>query len=86
MVKHHVRCPGLGKARNKPTHIAEPENFVPSPIKDIEVGMRVLHKRFGPGKILSMDEKKKLATIKFESVNSPEKRILLQYARLQILD
>lgn len=76
---------GLGKARHKPTHIPEPENFTPSPIKDIEVGMRVLHKRFGPGQILSMDEKKKLATIKFESVNSPEKRILLQYARLQII-
>ena len=61
-------------------------NFTPNQSSEIKVGQKILHLKFGEGKVLSIDERN-VATIKFSSaIDSPEKRIMLQYARLQILE
>ena len=61
------------------------KDFKADPSSDIKEGMQVLHLKFGVGKVLSIDERK-VATILFDQVvDSPEKRIMLQYAKLQIL-
>jgi len=61
-------------------------DFSPSPAADIKVGHKILHLKFGIGEVLSIDERN-VATIKFDSnIDSPEKRIMLQYARLQIME
>jgi DNA helicase-2/ATP-dependent DNA helicase PcrA len=61
-------------------------NFTPNESSEIKVGQKILHLKFGEGKVLSIDERN-VATIKFSSaIDSPEKRIMLQYARLQILE
>jgi len=47
--------------------------------------MKVLHMKFGEGIVKTIDERQ-VATIYFDQVpDHPDKRIMLQYAKLQIL-
>ena len=76
----------------KPLKAAKPmpkvnvANFIPNDPKDIKEGMKVLHMKFGTGEVLSIDERN-VATIHFSEVpDNAHKRIMLQYAKLQILN
>ena len=61
-------------------------DFVANDPKDIKEGMKVMHLKFGEGEVKKIDERQ-VATIHFHDVpESPEKRIMLQYAKLQILE
>ena len=63
----------------------DPKDFKPNKISEIKVGQRILHLRFGEGLIKSIDERK-FATISFDALpDSEDKKIALNYARLQIL-
>ena len=55
--------------------------------KDIVPGARVLHLKFGEGKILSVEGPKdnKVATIEFKNDDMPERRIVLKFAKLQVV-
>ncbi len=65
---------------------ADTKNFKASTLDEIKEGKQVLHLKFGKGTVVSVDERK-VATIRFEQMHdSPEKRIMLQYAKLQVLD
>lgn len=66
---------------------ADPKTFKPSPSDQIQVGMRVLHLKFGEGKVLAIDGARdnRVATIFFQEVDNPQRRIMLKFARLQIL-
>ncbi|MCH2021630.1 MAG: UvrD-helicase domain-containing protein [Saprospiraceae bacterium] len=61
-------------------------NFKASPISDAITGAEILHQRFGNGKIISIDGdgNNKVATILFEE-EVGEKRIMLKYAKIQVL-
>ena len=50
--------------------------------------MKVLHLKFGEGKVLSVDgyNDSKVATIFFQGINNPQRRIMLKFAKLQILN
>ena len=62
------------------------KNFKANDPADIKEGMHVLHIRFGQGKVLNIDERK-IATIQFDNISDhPTKRIMLQYAKLQIVE
>jgi DNA helicase-2/ATP-dependent DNA helicase PcrA len=65
-----------------------PQDFNPSPSDKIQTGMKVLHLHFGEGKVLSIDGAKdnRVATIYFREIDQPERRIMLKFAKLQILD
>ncbi|KAA3641345.1 MAG: ATP-dependent DNA helicase, partial [Bacteroidetes bacterium] len=74
-------------ANNMPLKV-DPKNFKPSPSSDIQAGMKVLHMKFGEGKVLSVDggTANRVATIYFKEVeDDPQKRIMLKFAKLQIL-
>ena len=61
-------------------------DFTPSDPSEIREGMRIMHAKFGQGKVLKIDERN-VATIFFDEVyENPEKRIMLKFAKLQILD
>jgi len=63
----------------------DPDNFNPSPSHKIKEGMEILHLKFGKGKVKEIDDRL-VATIHFQDiVDNPEKRIMLQYAKLEIL-
>ncbi|HRX29984.1 MAG TPA: 3'-5' exonuclease [Saprospiraceae bacterium] len=63
-----------------------PDDFSASPISKIIPGARVLHLKFGEGQVLSVDDRQ-IATILFsDAVDSPEKRIVLKFAKLQVLE
>lgn len=74
-------------ARNAPLK-ADPNTFAPSPSSEIQAGMKVLHLKFGEGKVLSIDGStdNRIATIYFQDIDNPQRRIMLKFAKLQILD
>lgn len=67
--------------------LVDPQNFKPSPKEAIQPGVKVLHLKFGEGKVISLDGNKNnpIATIYFQGIESPEKRIMLKFAKLQVL-
>ena len=76
----------LASAKRKPLSRINPQDFEPSRPEQISAGMKVMHLKFGEGEVLDIDERK-VATIYFEQiVDNPKKRIMLQYAKLQILN
>jgi DNA helicase-2/ATP-dependent DNA helicase PcrA len=68
--------------------VIDPKDFKPSPGDKIQAGMRVLHLKFGEGKVISVDggAGNRVATIHFNHNDAPQKRIMLKFAKLQILE
>ncbi len=66
----------------------DPAEFKASPSFKIQEGMRVMHMKFGEGKVHTIDGERdnKVATIHFKALDNPEKRIMLRFAKLQILE
>ena len=98
ITKGNVEQKGFGEPKLlgnfKPIGLAKPRlqvnavDFKANDAKDIKVGQHVLHQKFGQGEVKAIDERK-VATIYFGEIpdmNEREKRIVLQYAKLQILD
>ncbi len=72
--------------RRAPMPKVNAAGFVANNPKEIKEGMKVMHLKFGEGKVMKIDERQ-VATIHFKEIyDSPEKRIMLQYAKLQILE
>lgn len=73
----------------KPKQLApkiDPKDFKPSHPSLIKQGQKVLHLKFGEGEVLSVDQGQ-IATINFPfATDGKEKRIVLQFAKLQILE
>lgn len=67
--------------------MVDPSTFKPNAPDEIQVGMKILHMKFGEGKVLSIDGGKdnRVATIYFQGVDNPQRRIMLRFAKLQIL-
>lgn len=64
-----------------------PADFKPSTADEIIAGVTVLHLKFGEGKVLSVEGPKdnKVAAIQFKGDEMPERRIVLKFAKLQVL-
>lgn len=65
----------------------DPSTFKPNPPGEIEVGQNVMHLKFGEGRVTKLDggADNRIATIHFSNLAQPEKRIMLRFAKLQIL-
>ncbi len=63
-------------------------DFKPNNPNEIMEGMRVLHLKFGEGLVLSIDgnPSNRIAKIKFDQIEDEDKRIVLRFAKLQILN
>jgi DNA helicase II / ATP-dependent DNA helicase PcrA len=63
-------------------------DFKPSASDQLAEGQRVLHLKFGEGKIIAIDgaNDNRVATIEFQISDEPRKRIMLKFAKLQILE
>jgi DNA helicase-2/ATP-dependent DNA helicase PcrA len=61
-------------------------NFVPSDVSKLQVGQKVEHAKFGFGDVVKMEgaAHNPIATVKFE--HNGEKKIMLNYAKLRIVD
>ena len=66
----------------------DPAKFKPSPADAIEVGSRVMHLKFGEGRVTKLDggADNRIASIHFSDLASPEKRIMLRFAKLMVMD
>ncbi len=72
----------------QPVLRADPATFKPSPADQIQTGMKVLHLKFGEGKVLAVDGARdnRMATIFFNDLEvDKQKRIALKFAKLQIM-
>lgn len=75
----------LGTAKAQQLAV-NPKDFKPADKSEIKEGQRVLHMKFGQGTVKMIDARK-VATIVFEELrDNPEKRIMLDYAKLQIIE
>ena len=89
--RHDERLPsgvkGVVKIKRNNNFSVDLANFVASPPEKIQAGMNILHNRFGHGKVLSVEGngKNKVATIFFKDYDNTKKRILLSFAKIQIL-
>ena len=91
--EHRARVTGItpntrrGTARYAAPKV-DPATFEPSPSSEVQVGRQVLHLKFGEGKVLNVDggSDNRIATIHFSDLPQPEKRIMLKFAKLQVLD
>lgn len=77
--------PKLGKKKEEVT--IDPKNFKADSSELIEVGMEVMHLKFGPGKVLHIDGARdnRVATIEFSNIDDPQRRIMLKFSKLQII-
>lgn len=66
----------------------DPSKFKPNAADEIEAGQLVMHLKFGEGKVTQVDggAGNRIATIHFGDLAQPEKRIMLKFAKLQVLD
>ena len=73
--------PRTNNVEHKPS-----ENFTPSDTSNLQVGQKVEHQKFGFGVVLKMEGAghNPIATIKFDL--NGEKKIMLNYARLRIVE
>jgi DNA helicase-2/ATP-dependent DNA helicase PcrA len=70
----------------KPMISVNPDDFIAANPNDIKPGMEVIHLKFGQGKVINVDDRL-VATIVFDGLtDTPEKRIMLQFAKLQIVE
>ncbi|MBC7885582.1 MAG: UvrD-helicase domain-containing protein [Saprospiraceae bacterium] len=70
----------------KPMISVNPGDFVAADPKQIKPGMEVIHLKFGQGKVISVDERM-VASIVFDGLDeNQDKRIMLQFAKLQIVE
>ncbi len=78
--------PKLGKAREPEINI-DLKSFKADPSEQIEVGMEILHMKFGHGKVLHIDGARdnRVATIEFSKLEDPQRRIMLKFSKLQII-
>ena len=63
-------------------------DFKPSPSALIQEGQKVLHLKFGEGVVEQVDGRndKKVATINFPQIDNPKRRLMLKFAKLQIME
>ncbi len=75
------------KARTQAKLSINVADFKPSPSALIKEGQKVLHLKFGEGVVEQVDGRsdKKVATINFPQIDSPKRRLMLKFAKLQIL-
>ena len=67
---------------------ADPATFRPSPSEKVQAGQKVLHLKFGEGKVVAIDGTgdKRMATIFFPELEvDKQKRIMLKFAKLEIM-
>ena len=65
----------------------DPNGFKASPPEAIVPGVTVLHLKFGQGRVTSVEGPRdnKVATIQFQGDELPERRIVLKFAKLQVI-
>ena len=66
-------------------HVPSPD-FVASDTSELQPGQKVEHQKFGYGEVLKMEgaSHNPIATVKFEQ--NGEKKIMLNYAKLRIVE
>ncbi len=71
---------------NKPVEHKPSVDFVPSDTSNLQAGQKVEHQKFGFGEVLKMEgaAHNPIATVKFEL--NGEKKIMLNYAKLRIIE
>ncbi|MCA0236240.1 MAG: UvrD-helicase domain-containing protein [Bacteroidetes bacterium] len=86
-VSGNFATPRLRQAKSAAPAVA-PADFKASPPEVIVPGVTVLHLKFGEGKVSHVEGPKdnKVATIQFKNDDMEERRIVLKFAKLQVVE
>ena len=86
-ISGNFATPRLRQAKSAAPTVA-PSDFKASPPEAIVPGVTVLHLKFGEGKVSHVEGPKdnKVATIQFKNDEMEERRIVLKFAKLQVVD
>lgn len=83
----------LSASMYRPTNAAsmptvDSSGFKAASPSQIAAGQRVRHLKFGDGQVIHIDgtNHNKVATIRFDQIDNPERRIMLKFAKLMIVD
>jgi len=92
LARQRARVTGITPIRKRGTAKfskpkVDPSTFKPNAPDEIEMGQLVMHLKFGEGKVTKIDggRDNRIATIHFSDLAQPEKRIMLKFAKLQVL-
>lgn len=66
-------------------NISVGDSFLPTPADELQAGQRVLHQKFGPGKIQTIEGKGDMAKAKVLFEEGGERVLLLKYAKLMVI-
>ncbi len=79
---------GVIKKINQKLPKVDLDNFIVSPPSRIMEGQRVRHMKFGDGSVKQIDgaNHSKVATIVFDEIENPQRRIMLKFAKLMIVE
>ena len=84
-----ARVSGAFAKRNEQARglAVDPNDFRPSPQERIVPGAKVLHMKFGHGKVISVDgaQNNRVATVHFDGIDEPQRKLALKYAKLQVM-
>jgi DNA helicase-2/ATP-dependent DNA helicase PcrA len=85
-ISGNFASPRLRQAKSA-SPMQAPADFKISPPEDIVPGVTVLHLKFGEGKVSHVEGPKdnKVATIQFKNDDMEERRIVLKFAKLQVV-
>ncbi|HOY08043.1 MAG TPA: UvrD-helicase domain-containing protein [Saprospiraceae bacterium] len=85
-ISGNFASPRLRQAKSA-SPMQAPADFKISPPEDIVPGVTVLHLKFGEGKVSHVEGPKdnKVATIQFKNDDMDERRIVLKFAKLQVV-
>lgn len=86
-ISGNFASPRLRAATKSSAPMQAPADFKVSPPEDIVPGVTVLHLKFGEGKVSHVEGPKdnKVATIQFKNDEMSERRIVLKFAKLQVM-
>lgn len=86
-ISGNFATPRLRQAKSAAPAVA-PADFKASPPEAIVPGVTVLHLKFGEGKVSHVEGPKdnKVATIQFKNDDMEERRIVLKFAKLQVVE
>lgn len=78
---------GYFAQKNNPYPAQDKFEVIPSPAGSFREGQEILHPRFGKGEIIKIDGNgdNRVASVRFNLKDDAEKRIMLKFAKMQIL-
>lgn len=85
---HYQKVTVPNKIKTIAPNVERFKNFNPSSPEQIAKGVFVLHQKFGKGEVVLLEgpQDNKIATIRFNEIDNPERKLVLKFAKLMVVE